>query len=587
MELRLQARGREALYALCLGTIAMHAPASIVGSTAAAAACVQYENTIEVSSLADSGPGSLRQAISDANYAGGNVLVFFSVGGVIALAGEMPVLTAGSVTIDGSSAPPPGIVVDGGERVSNGLLVEGPSVCVRAVTFQNFLKDGLRIRGQAAQDCWVEGVTALGNGDDGLQVSEGAGATLVGNHSEGNGNKGLLVFDGASVLARDNWLGGNGDGVTVSNGSAAALFDNIVTGNDDIGIGLTLQSQAQIVGNALVGNGAVGPNSEGVRLTRESQAQIAQNEIRSNGDNGVVVMGHSHADIVGNEIAENGGGGIVVAFSGEVAVEGNAIVGNGRHGVRLVSSALGDLGGGGRSAGGNLIQSNWLHEVRNETENPVSATANSWEEMSAAELDESEIYDDDEEEGLGRVDFVPRMGESDWDGDDAPDREDPCPHLGGVAPQPMVLRGAQMLRVDEGKSRGRIRFSASFFETSVTHEPDGGDGFFLTVRQDDGRKAAELILPGGSPWVRSRSRNEWDYRKNGSPRVRSQLRELGVPGTGRYRVSLDYDDALVDPFPPEGLLQYALEFVATDTCYHAVADRCLSMFVPTIIYLCR
>jgi len=565
----------------------MPAPAAVVAAPAAVVGCPQYENTIEVSSLADSGPGSLRQAIGEANYAGGNVLIFFSVGGAIALAGEMPVLTAGSVTIDGSSAPPPGIVLDGGGVVSNGLLVEGPSVCVRAVTFQNFVKDGLRVRGPAAQDCWVEGVVALGNGDDGLQVSEGASATLVGNRSEGNGNKGLLVFAGASVVARNNWLGGNGDGVTVSDGSAAALFDNVLSGNDDIGIGLTFQSQAQIVGNTLVGNGVVGPNSDGVRLTRESQARIADNEIRGNGDNGVVVMGRSRADIVANEIAGNGGGGVVVAFSGDVAVEGNAIVGNGGHGVRLVSSARGDLGGGGTSAGGNLIQSNWLHEVRNETVNPVSATGNSWEEMSAAELDESEIYDDDEEEGLGRVDFVPRTGESDWDGDDAPDREDPCPHLGGIAPQPMVLRGAQMLRIDEGTSRGRIRFKASFVQTSVTHEPDGGDGFFLSVRQNDGQKAAELILPGGSPWVRSRGRNEWDYRKTGSPRVRSRLRELGAPGAGRYRVSLDYDDAMVDRFPPDGLLQYSLEFVATDTCYHAMADRCLSMFLPTIIYLCR
>lgn len=564
----------------------MGALASIVDPLPAAAGCPQYENTIEVSSLADSGPGSLRQAVSDANNAGGNVLVFFSVGGVIALAGEMPVLTAGSVTIDGSSAPPPGIVIDGGAAISNGLLVEGPSACVRAVTFQNFLQDGLRISGQAAQDCWVEEVTALNNGDDGLQVSEGAEATLIRNRSEGNGNKGLLVFDSASVMAQNNWLGGNGDGVTVSNGSTAALSYNVVTGNDDIGIGLTSQSRAQIVGNTLVGNGVVGPNSEGVRLTRESHAEIAENEIRGNDDNGIVVMGHSHADIVGNEIAENGGSGVVVAFSGDVAVQGNAIVGNGQDGVRLVFSALGDLGGGGTSAGGNLIEANWLHEVRNETENQVSATGNSWEEMSAAELDQSEIYDDDEEEGLGKVDFVPRVGESDWDGDDAPDREDPCPHLGGIAPQPMLLRGAQMLRVEEGASRGRIRFKASFSQTSVTHEPDGGDGFFLSVRQDDGQKVAELILPGGSPWVRSRGRNEWAYRKNGSPRVRSHLRELGPAGTGRYRVSVDYDGAIVERFPPLGLLQYSIEFVATDTCYHALAERCLSMFVPTIIYLC-
>ncbi len=554
----------------------------------AAAQCPVFSQLIEVSSLADAGPGSLRQAIEEANAGGGDAVVSFTIGGVIMPAGELPVLVANSVTIDAASAPDPGIVVDGGGLVSNGLLVEGSDVCVRGLTFQNFVQDGLRIRGENAQGIRVEEVISLDNGDDGLQVSEGATATLVANSSRGNGNKGLLVFAGGSVVADNNSFMGNGDGVTVSNGSLAVLLNNFIIDNDDNGIGLVSESQAEIRDNVIVNNGLVGPNSEGIRMTKSSEAEIVGNEIRGNGDKGVVVMGKSNADIVGNQVRGNVGDGILLAFSGDAVIDGNEIELNGGNGIRIVFKATADVGGGGRSAGGNSIQLNGGYEVINETANLISAVGNSWEEMTAAQLDAVEIHDDDEDSALGRVDFVPRLGEQDWDGDDSPDREDPCPHLAGVSPEALDLRGTQLINMEvEASGRGRVRFKGAITQTSLPFEPDGGGGFFLTVRQSDGEELAAVILPGGFPWVKRRGRNQWRYRIKGREGVRSHLREIGAPGNGRYRVSVDYKNVPLGNFPPSGLLSYSLEFVATDTCYYAMASRCWSAFIPPSTELCR
>ena len=59
---------------------------------------------ITVDNLSDSGTGSLRQAILDADAAAGPVMIDFIVAGTITLASALPDIT-NDVTIDGSSAP--------------------------------------------------------------------------------------------------------------------------------------------------------------------------------------------------------------------------------------------------------------------------------------------------------------------------------------------------------------------------------------------------------------------------------------------------------------------------------------------------
>jgi hypothetical protein len=60
--------------------------------------------TFTVTTLNDSGAGSLRAAITDANASGGPAIIDFAVTGTITLASALPAITQ-DVTIDGSSAP--------------------------------------------------------------------------------------------------------------------------------------------------------------------------------------------------------------------------------------------------------------------------------------------------------------------------------------------------------------------------------------------------------------------------------------------------------------------------------------------------
>ena len=106
---------------------AMHAPIEGFGAVtpggAGRAACV-------VTSLFDSGSGTLRECLS-----GGNRRVVFAVAGTIALASQLDV-HGPFVTIDGFTAPAPGITLRGG----------GLNIWDRGDDAHDIIVRGLRIR---------------------------------------------------------------------------------------------------------------------------------------------------------------------------------------------------------------------------------------------------------------------------------------------------------------------------------------------------------------------------------------------------------------------------------------------------------
>src|SRR5262245_51242247 len=92
--------------------------------------------TVTVTTLADSGPGSLRDAL-----AGGNRRIVFKVGGTIKLASPLHVKP--NVTIDGSTAPAPGITL-AGQALG---IVDTHDVIVNNLRFRGGLNSNMRIMG--------------------------------------------------------------------------------------------------------------------------------------------------------------------------------------------------------------------------------------------------------------------------------------------------------------------------------------------------------------------------------------------------------------------------------------------------------
>jgi hypothetical protein len=147
-----------------------------------------------VETLADSGAGSLRDALTRAGPGGGTIR--FSIGGGIDLSASLDV--PAHTTIEGSSAPSPGITLWGehaGARGTGVINIYESDVVVRGLRIRNGMNDGVHVaarNGHAISHIVVEHCSITNNGDGGIDLTGYRGlavtdVTIVWNYFAGNG----------------------------------------------------------------------------------------------------------------------------------------------------------------------------------------------------------------------------------------------------------------------------------------------------------------------------------------------------------------------------------------------------------------
>jgi hypothetical protein len=160
-------------------------------------------STFLVTNTADSGPGSLRQAILDSNVATGQTnTIDFAIPGqgvqTISPLSALPPITQ-AVLVDGESQPAfagtPSVQIDGSQAgTADGLTITGSNVAVRGLDITNFSQGaGVHITGTSATNDWIygnflgtdpTGTQALPN-NEGVQIDAGATQNLVGTNGDG------------------------------------------------------------------------------------------------------------------------------------------------------------------------------------------------------------------------------------------------------------------------------------------------------------------------------------------------------------------------------------------------------------------
>lgn len=275
-----------------------------------------------VTNHADAGPGTLRQALLDANDAPGENLVLFDLPGAgrhtIAVETALPALT-GPIVIDGQSQPGfadrplveisgnslsnrvDGLVLSAGQCTIRGLVLNGFATALRLETPGQHVVQGNFIGIDAT------GTNVAGNTGDGIYITSGGnlvGGTnqFVGNVIGGNGGSGIR-FDGTAAalnLVRGNFIGlgfdgrtavGNAlDGLRVENGAARNTIGwtggsaaNVIAFNGGTGINLlpTAGSPNTIFPNQLYDNGALGIDlgNDGPTANDPDDADAGPNEL--------------------------------------------------------------------------------------------------------------------------------------------------------------------------------------------------------------------------------------------------------------------------------------------------------------------
>jgi parallel beta-helix repeat protein len=323
-----------------------------------------------VTNTDDSGPGSLRQAILDANATPEFDRIRFALGAgshTITLLSALPTITD-SLRIDGTTATGyadiPLIELDGslaGTGV-HGLVIAADDSDIRALTINRFQGHGIVIQSGTGTSL---SRNQIGTDRSGTMIVEtGPAGELI---HYGNGGFGVVVLSPQNTI-----------------GSSTAGRGNVISGNSLGGVSLTGVDASE---NRILGN-AIGTDRDGTRtLGNGGSGVLIESGARANriGASVTTVFVSSPGDVEDpfdpnggqngrNTIAFNFGDGIRVvsdalANSTDTTIRGNRILGNSGYGVAIVGAQRTTVGGTNRtefletgivvtSTAGNLIRSN-------------------------------------------------------------------------------------------------------------------------------------------------------------------------------------------------------------------------------------
>ena len=309
--------------------------------------------TFTVTNTNDSGAGSFRQAILDANAAVGADDILFSIPSpnTIAPLSSLPAITdtltvgSGSVfTLSGASAGPNGI----------GLHVSAPNCIIQGMRIIRFEEAGIRID-RNGNNTTVRGnyigtdpsnATGLGNFNRGILIVGTTGNTIGGP----NGGNPTLDFN------RNIISGNSGRGIEITAGGAATIINNFIgttdSGTGDLG---NLSHGIQIVNSSGSTIGGTAANLRNIISGNNGSGVFIVGDVGTPAANNVVLGNFIGVDSGGNTALPNNGSGVVIqdannTVGGTTAAARNVISGNNFNGISISGSL----------ATGNIVQGNFI-----------------------------------------------------------------------------------------------------------------------------------------------------------------------------------------------------------------------------------
>ena len=345
-----------------------------------------------VTNTNDSGGGSLRQAISEANWSSGTPTVCFAIGSgpqTIIPTSPLPPVT-GPMVIDGSSQPgfagTPLIQINGaGAGQTPGFWITAGNSTIKGLVINGFGANGIFISdnpGNIITGNYIgtdaSGTAAVANGTDGVGIFHSSGHTVGGttagerNLVSGNAGNGIGITgaDASANIIQGNYIGTNaagtgsiangGDGILLNDspdntiggttgasvGGACTGACNLISGNGYNGVGLWYANAA---GNKVLGN-YIGTNAAGTAALANFNIGVELNESPNNTVGGFTPESR-------NVMSGNGGAGMLLTGS---ACTGNVVAGN-----FIGTNAAGTGGVGNQKMGISIAWSPGIYSANN------------------------------------------------------------------------------------------------------------------------------------------------------------------------------------------------------------------------------
>jgi len=339
---------------------------------------------IHVTSLDDSGAGTLRWAIDSANTAIGQDSIVFDVSGTILLVSALPDITDHQTNIEGGTAPggSASVVLDGtGLGTVTGLAVISNLNSIRDLTFTNWDDPCLSITGNEniIGGCHINintaGDTRAAGTGYGIQVT--GDDNVIGGTSPVSRNiiatpdagMGVNIVGGTGNRIHNNYIGltasggqlpnppaGFSYGIRVSNANGNFIGDSSEAANYIGGVALGIElfgSGGNEIENNIIGQSVSKadpiPNNSGVGFTSDSKRNTfgPGNIVANSVSHGITLNpGCDSNIIIGNTIIDNGGEGIMLTsgpmhniIGGYVPSSANLIFGNTENGIYIYGNS--------------------------------------------------------------------------------------------------------------------------------------------------------------------------------------------------------------------------------------------------------
>jgi titin len=327
---------------------------SVLGVAACLAALVAPQGTaatLSITNTADSGAGSLRQAMLDATNGLDEIIFQIPGTGVqtIVLLSALPAITH-PVVIDGTTQPgyagTPLIEINGaGGDGYAGLRLQTANSTIKGLAINRFATQGLLIQGAGSnlvQGNFIgtdpSGTIAWGNSLQGIWLNGSSGNLIGGTNAfegnliAGNGDAGLYLLSSGSNTIQGNFIGTTATGTAALRNANNGIYLRNAPGNMVGGV-------APAARNVISGNGGSGVYLYGLATT----GNLVQGNYIGTDTNGSLAMPNA-----GDGVTVNGAGGNTIG--GTDAGAGNLLSGNSLGGVSLY----------GAGTDSNLVQGNFI-----------------------------------------------------------------------------------------------------------------------------------------------------------------------------------------------------------------------------------
>lgn len=366
-------------------------------------------NKFIVNNTNDAGPGSLRQAILDANARTGTDTIAFDISGAgphtTRPTSALPTIID-PVVIDGLTQPgascdtwPPTLLIElTGTNAgnANGLRITAGNSTIRGLVINRFVQNGIFIGvngGNVIENNFIgtdiTGTADLGNTVNGVLIQNESSNNRIGgidstsrNVISGNDFAGVNIFGGTRNLIQGNYIGtdltgttiirNNVVGVTLQNGATNTTIGgtepgagNVISGNgNDNEGGVTIISNSNnnfvkgnYIGTDVTGTKKLGNTGVGIYMVGAFDNMIGgmtineRNIISGNSTLGILISGNNAA---GNKVQGN--------FIG-TDITGSNNLGNSLYGIRIHSGAYNNIIGGTNPEACNIISFNGFDGV--------------------------------------------------------------------------------------------------------------------------------------------------------------------------------------------------------------------------------